>query len=84
VIKLTLKFDETLMKKHLDKTQFGNLAMLYYPDKAYKTALRLLRREFELTSGLLPALEAVGYRQNQRVISPRAVKVIENFLGEMD
>lgn len=67
-----------------DKLQFGNLAMLYYPDKAYKTALRLFRREIELTSGLLPALEAVGYRQNQRVISPRAAKVIENFLGEMD
>lgn len=67
-----------------DKLQFGNLAVLYYPDKAYKTALRLFRREIELTSGLLPALEAVGYRQNQRVISPRAVKVIENFLGEMD
>lgn len=78
------KFDALKIKGFADKMQFGNLAVLYYPDKAYKTALRLFRREIELTSGLLPALEAVGYRQNQRVISPRAAKVIENFLGEMD
>lgn len=70
------------MKKN--KTQFGALAMMYYPDKGYKAALRLFRREFELTKGLLPALEAVGYRQNQRVLSPRMIKVIEDYLGEMD
>lgn len=66
------------------KNQFGNLAMLYYPDRNYKCALRLFRREFELTKGLLPALEAVGYRQNQRILSPRMIKVIEDYLGEMD
>ena len=65
-----------------DKLQFGNLAMLYYPDKAYKTALRLLRREFELTSGLLPALEKVGYQRTSRRLTRRQVMIIFEYLGE--
>lgn len=66
------------------KNQFGNVALRYYPDHGYKSAIRLFRREFELTLGLLPALEAVGYRQNQRILSPRMVQVIEDYLGPMD
>ena len=66
------------------KYQFGNVAMRYYPDHGYKSAIRCFRREFELTPGLLPALEAVGYRQNQRILSPRMIKVIEDYLGEMN
>jgi hypothetical protein len=80
----TIKSDVSQVKSKADKMQFGNLAMLYYPDRTYKCALRLFRREFELTKGLLPALEAVGYRQNQRILSPRMIKVIEEYLGEMD
>ena len=64
--------------------QFGRLAMLYYPDKSYKSAVRLFRREIELTGGLLPALDAVGYRQNQRTISPRMVRIIKKYLGDME
>lgn len=65
-----------------NRLQFGNLAMRYYKGKNYKTALRLFRKEIELTRGLLDALKAVGYRENQRVLTPRQVQVIEEYLGE--
>lgn len=64
------------------KTQFGRLALLYYPDHGYKRAVHLFRQEIELTRGLLDALQAIGYRYSQRVLTPRQVQVIEDYLGE--
>ena len=32
--------------------QFGKLAMLYYPDHSYKSAVHLFREEIRLTRGL--------------------------------
>lgn len=61
---------------------FGLLAMLYYPHLSYKRAVHLFREELRLTRGLLDALKAVGYRENQRVLTPRQVQVIEEYLGE--
>jgi hypothetical protein len=62
--------------------QFGKLAMLYYPDHGYKSAVHLFREEIRITRGLLAALKAVGYKENKRKLSPRQVQVIERFLGE--
>ena len=62
--------------------QFGKLAMLYYPDHSYKSAVHLFREEIRITRGLLAALKAVGYKENKRKLSPRQVQVIESFLGE--
>lgn len=64
-------------------TQFGRLAQRYYPDRGYKRAVALFREELRLTGGLMEALVKVGYRDNQRMLSPRQVRVIEEFLGEM-
>lgn len=61
---------------------FGLLAMLYYPDRGYKRAVHLFRQELRLTRGLLDALKRVGYRETQRLLTPRQVSVIEDFLGE--
>ncbi len=61
---------------------FGRLAMLYYPHLSYKRAVHLFRQEIRETRGLLDALKRVGYRENQRVLTPRQVQVIEDFLGE--
>ena len=61
---------------------FGRLALLYYPDRGYKRAVHLFRQELRLTRGLLDALKRVGYRENQRVLTPRQVQVIEEYLGE--
>ncbi|MBO5676506.1 MAG: DUF4248 domain-containing protein [Bacteroidaceae bacterium] len=49
---------------------------------SYKRAVHLFRQELHLTRGLLDALKRVGYRENQRVLTPRQVQVIEEYLGE--
>ena len=61
---------------------FGHLALLYYPDHGYKRAVHLFRQEIRQTRGLLDALQAIGYRDRQRVLTPRQVQVIEDYLGE--
>ena len=61
---------------------FGRLALLYYPDRGYKRAVHLFRQEIRETRGLLDALQAIGYRGNERILTPRQVQVIEEFLGE--
>ena len=80
----TIKEKGTPRKRPLSrlKTQFGNIAMRYYPGRGYKTALRLFRKEIELTRGLLDALQAIRYRDSQRVLTPRQAQVIEEYLGE--
>ena len=81
----SLHFDLEMIIKSVNKKccgQFGKLAMQYYPDHSYKSAVRLFREEIRLTRGLLPALKAVGYKENKRKLTPRQVQVIEKFLGE--
>ena len=65
-------------------TQFGRLAQRYYPDRGYKRAVALFREELRLTGGLMEALVKVGYSESSRVLSPRLVRVIEEYLGESD
>ena len=62
--------------------QFGRLAMSYYPDRGYRAALRLFREELRITGGLYKALTALGYRDNQRILTHRQVRVIEQFIGD--
>ena len=64
------------------KTQFGNLAMRYYPGRGYKRAVHLFRQELEHTRGLLEALQDVDYRPQQRTLNKRQLEVIKDFLGE--
>ena len=61
---------------------FGNLAMRYYPDKKYRTATRLFRRELEVTKGLLRALKKAGYTPTCRLLTRTQVRIIEKFIGE--
>ena len=60
----------------------GSLAMLYHPGRCRKGAIRAFREELCLTRGLLPALEKLGYKPTQRILTPRQVKLIEHYLGE--
>ena len=71
-----------MTKPSPDIQHFGRLAMLYYPDRGYKRAVHLFRQELRQTRGLYQALQAVGYRNNQRILTPRQVQVIEEYLGE--
>ena len=61
---------------------FGRLALLYYPDRGYKRAVHLFRQEIRQTRGLLQALTNLGYRGNERILTPRQVQLIEEYLGE--
>lgn len=81
----SLHFDLEMIIKSVNKKccgQFGKLAMQYYPDHGYKSAVHLFCEEIRLTRGLLAALKAVGYKENKRKLTPRQVQVIERFLGE--
>ena len=61
---------------------FGTLAMRYYPDKKYRTATRLFRRELEVTKGLLRDLKKAGYTPTSRLLTRTQVRIIEKFIGE--
>ena len=56
--------------------------MRYYPDKKYRTATRLFRRELEVTIGLFRALKKAGYTPTCRLLTRTQVRIIEEFLGE--
>ena len=68
--------------KSRKKNQFGRLAMQYYPGRGYKAAVRAFREELRLTRGLMDALTATGYKDTQRLLSPRQIRIIEDYLGE--
>ena len=62
--------------------QFGRVAMRYFPECNYKTALRHFRDEIVKTRGLQQALAEIGYTPSQRTLTLRQMKVIEDYLGE--
>ena len=64
--------------------QFGRVAMRYFSECNFKTALRHFRDEIVKTRGLLEALTEIGYTPSQRTLTLRQMKVIEDFLGEPD
>ena len=71
------------MKKHsLNNCKFYKVATRYYPGRKARTAVRLFRQEIQLTRGLQDALQSIGYHESQRILSPRMVQVIEEYLGE--
>ena len=50
--------------------------------KNHKTALKSFRQESREPRGVYQALTDLGYRGNERILTPRQVQVIEEFLGE--
>ena len=71
------------MKQFLIKSYpFGELAQMYYPDHGYDSALRLFRREMHDTRGMWDAMQAVGYKENTKVLTRAQVRVIVDFLGD--
>jgi hypothetical protein len=61
---------------------FGELAGLYYPDRDYDSALRMFRKELQMTRGLWNALQSEGYKENSKVLTRAQVRTIVKFLGE--
>ena len=58
------------------------LAILYAPDLTPESAAKRLSTWVQINPTLLTTLEASGWRKGQRVLTPRQVGVIVDFLGE--
>ena len=67
---------------YLKSLSSSNNSVIKSKGKNYKTALKAFSQEIRETRGLLEALQAIGYRGNERILTPRMVQVIEEFLGE--
>ena len=70
------------MRFEIKEYKFGELAQLYYPDRMKHNAVQLFRRELVQTSALYRALQALGYKGNERVLTRSQVRVIAQYLGE--
>ena len=60
----------------------AELAHLYNPTVCIKVALQILRRWILFNLPLLHELEAEGYRARNRLLSPKQVATIVQYLGE--
>jgi len=60
----------------------SELAQLYNPQLTPAVARQMLRRWINASPGLLPLLQSLGYRTEQRILTPRMVQYIVEQLGE--
>lgn len=61
---------------------FCELAKLYFPNVANKSATKQLRKWLNFNQRLSQRLADVGYQGVQRIITPAQVKIIIEELGE--
>lgn len=58
------------------------LAILYAPDLTPESAAKRLTAWVNVNPTLPQALEAVGWRKGQRVLTPLQVRTIVDYIGE--
>lgn len=60
------------------------IALQYFPHLIDRpdSASRSLRRWMHNARGLIPALQATGYRESQQYFSDRQVQILHEYLGE--
>lgn len=61
---------------------YGELAQLYFPNIAKKSASAQLRRWIKINNKVLTALMNTGYKIGNRILTPSQVKVIIDEFGE--
>lgn len=61
---------------------FGELAQMYLPDIKPKSASARLKAWIEFNKPLSKAMENVGHTKGSRVLTPKMVKILIEFLGE--
>ena len=59
----------------------AELAQMYRPDVSLSVAKKWLRRQLYLTPGLLVALKATGYKNTQKLFTPKQIEVIYEKIG---
>ena len=67
-----------------EKDRFSKvaLAMRYHPGLAPSTALRYFNRELQNAPALARRLREMGYTPQTKVLTPRLIRIITDFLGE--
>jgi hypothetical protein len=61
---------------------YCELALLYFPNSTKKSATTQLRRWIRRSDELLRTLKQVGFVERQRILTPRQVEVVVQFVGE--
>ncbi len=61
---------------------WAELAMCYNPHVLPSSAARLLRRWVNRNSRLTSSLAEAGFRDRQRILTPKQVAIIVDYLGE--
>jgi len=61
---------------------YGELALLYFPNSTKKSASVQFRRWLILNNDLSKSLKSVGFRPGLKILTPKQVFTIINFLGE--
>jgi hypothetical protein len=61
---------------------YGELALLYFPNSTKKSATTQLRRWIRRNLELRSTLAQLGFADHQRILTPRQVEVILQFVGE--
>jgi hypothetical protein len=61
---------------------YCELALLYFPNSTKKSATTQLRRWIRRSDELLRTLKQVGFAERQRILTPRQVEVVVQFVGE--
>jgi hypothetical protein len=60
---------------------YGELAQLYFPNIAKKSASVQLRRWINQDKQLNELLKSLGYKKGQRLFTPRQVQILVEKLG---
>lgn len=60
----------------------SELAVLYFPHSSVKSASTQLKRWIAYNRTLQDELNATGYRNGQRMLTPKQVDLIVYYLGE--
>jgi hypothetical protein len=61
---------------------YGELALLYFPNSTKKSATTQLRRWIRRNDVLRRTLIQLGFADRQRILTPRQVEVVVQFVGE--
>jgi hypothetical protein len=61
---------------------YGELALLYFPNSTKKSATTQLRRWIRRNGELQRTLNQMGFTERQRILTPRQVEVVVQFVGE--
>jgi hypothetical protein len=61
---------------------YGELALLYFPNSTKKSATTQFRRWIRRSDELRRTLNQLGFTERQRLLTPRQVEVVIQFVGE--